>query len=196
MLPEKSCRSRSIRGGQTVVNDTRQVPAMNTRIFTLLLSLFLPGLALAQWSIVTHQAANSLVPTKIAQTTNGEGYSLEIYRDTGDAIRSRITLTPGLISLAGKSCPTYQIDTGKPRNRSLDDAPCIAQARWAEFILGQVADGKIESSVLLSMMNGINITFRFALSNGDYRETQFSLAGSKWTMQSIFGQNVTVTASK
>ena len=163
--------------------------------YLLLLLLCLPGLAWAQWTIVTHQATDTAAPTKIAQSINAAGYILEIYRDSGDTIRSRITLANGLLNLAEKTCPTYQIDTGKPRNRSINDAACIAKAHWSEFILGQVKDGKIESSILLSLMNGINISFRFALADGDYRETQFSLAGSKWTMQSAFGQNVMVTAT-
>ena len=157
--------------------------------------LLLPTLSMAQWSVVTQQTAAE-PQTKIAHSINTGGYTLDIYRDASDTIRSRLTLADGLINLAGKSCPTYQIDTGKPRNRSINDAPCIARSNWAEFIIGQVKDGKIESSLLLSLMNGINISFRFILANGDYRETQFSLAGSKWTMQSAFGQNVTVTASK
>ena len=161
----------------------------------LYLVLLLPAVAAAQWTVVTHQTAESEPQTKVAQTINDAGYTFEIYLDAGNTIRSRLTLTDGLIKLADKSCPTYQIDRGKPRNRSINDAPCISRSQWAEFILGQVKDGKIESSILLSLMNGINISFRFVLADGDYRETQFSLAGSKWTMTSIFGQNVAVTAS-
>jgi hypothetical protein len=152
--------------------------------------------ALAQWSVVTNQVSEAATQTRIARTTNTAGYILEIYRDNGDTIRSRLTLTDGLIRLADKSCPTYQIDRGPSRNRSVNDAPCISQPRWAEFILGQVKGDKIESSILLSLMNGINITYRFMLADGDYRETQFSLTGSKWTMQSAFGQNVVVTAAQ
>jgi len=168
---------------------------MSLHRYLLLPLLCLPGLAIAQWTVVNHQASDSATPTKVAQSINTAGYTLEIYRDSGDTIRSRITLTNGLLNLAEKTCPTYQIDTGKPRNRSINDAPCIAKAHWSEFILGQVKDGKIESSILLSLMNGIIISFRFTLADGDYRETQFSLAGSKWTMQSAFGQNVMVSAS-
>ena len=162
-------------------------------LYTLLL---LPAIAMAQWTVVNNQTTESGPQTRVAQTINTAGYTLEIYRDAGDTIRSRLTLTPGLLKLAEKSCPTFQIDKGKPRNRSINDAPCITRSQWAEFMLGQIKDGKIESSLLVSMMNGINISYRFMLADGDYRETQFSLVGSKWTMQSVFGQNVAVTASK
>ena len=163
--------------------------------YLLFAAVLLPTVVSAQWSVVTHQVSASEPQTKIAQTTNTEGYTLEIYRDSGDAIRSRLTLVNGLIGLADKTCPTYQIDKGQPRNRSINDAPCISSAQWAEFILGHVKDGKIESSTLHGLMIGINITFRFILANGDYRETKFSLAGSMRTLQTAFGQDIVVTAS-
>lgn len=175
----------------------RKLPLVGSGCRCLLYTvLLLPAVAAAQWNIVTHQTAESEPQTKVAQTINEAGYTLEIYRDAGDTIRSRLTLTDGLIQLTDKSCPTFQIDKGKARNRSINDAPCISRSQWAEFILGQVKNDKVESPILLSLMNGINISFRFVLANGDYRETQFSLAGSKWAMTSVFGQNVTVTASQ
>lgn len=163
--------------------------------YLLVAAVLLPATVSAQWTVVTHQVTASEPETKIAQTINPEGYTLEIYRDSGDAIRSRLTLKNGLIALADKTCPTYQIDKGQPRNRSINDAPCISSTQWAEFILGHVKDDKIESSTLHGLMIGINITFRFILANGDYRETRFSLAGSMRTMQTAFGQDIVVTAS-
>jgi len=157
--------------------------------------MLLPGVVSAQWTVVTHQLSESETQTKIAQTTNSDGYTLEIYRDKGDSIRSRLTLKNGLIALADKTCPTYQIDKGQPRNHSINDAPCISNQQWAEFILGHVKDGKIESSTLHGLMIGIAITYRFILASGDYRETKFSLAGSMRTLQTAFGQDIIVTAS-
>ena len=165
---------------------------MRHLLFALLL---LPAAASAQWTVVTHQASESGPQTKIAQTTNSDGYTLEIYRDSGDAIRSRLTLREGLTALADKTCPTYQIDKGMPRNTSINNAPCISSPEWAEFILGYVKDGKIESSALHGLMIGINITFRFMLKDGDYRETKFSLAGSMRTLQTAFGQDIIVSSS-
>lgn len=155
--------------------------------------LLLPASVSAQWTVVTHQVSDSGPPTRIAETTNSAGYSLEIYRDPGNAIRSRLTMAKGLIALADKTCPTYQIDKGLPRNSSINDAACISKPQWAEFILGHVQNGKIESAALRGLMNGINITFRFILATGDYRQTTFSLAGSMRAMQSAFGPDIKVT---
>lgn len=162
--------------------------------FLLWALLLLPAAVSAQWSVVTHQVADSGAPTRIAETTNSAGYSLEIYRDSSNAIRSRLTMAKGLIALADKSCPTYQIDKGLPRNTSINDAPCISKPQWAEFILGHVKDGKIDSDALNGLMNGINITFRFILASGDYRQTTFSLAGSMRAMTTAFGQDIVVTS--
>ena len=156
------------------------------------LVLLTPARVAAQWDVVSVAGQNNEAATVIARTVNEGGYMLEIYRDAGDAIRARITLPGDLLALAPKSCPTYQIDKGAPRNRSINDAPCISRQGWAEFILGYANNGVVESSALRGMMLGINITFRFILANGDYRETMFSLAGSMRAMQTAFGQNLTV----
>lgn len=158
--------------------------------------LFFPFVAVAQWNIVTHQETGAVGETKIARVTNTDGYSLEIYRDSADAIRSRLTMANGLLNLADKSCPTFQIDKGMPQNRSINDAPCLSSSQWAEFILGYVEDGKVESSTLLGLMNGINITFRFVLKNGDYRQTSFSLSGSMRAMQTAFGRELVISATR
>ena len=157
--------------------------------------LLLPFSSLAEWNVITHKDTDSNEETNIAYSINESGYSLEIYRDSVDAIRSRFTLTKGLLAFADKSCPTYQIDRGTPKNRSINDAPCLAGKQWAEFILGYIEVDEIASSALLSLMNGITITFRFQLANGDYRETGFSLQGSKRAMTIAFGHDIRITSS-
>ena len=149
--------------------------------------------AAADWNVVAVTGDTAQGRTTIARTTNEAGYALEIYRDTNDAIRARLSMSSSLLNLADRTCPTYQIDRGKARNRSINDAPCISQPEWAEFVLGYVDEGVVESSTLRGLMLGINITFRFVLESGDYRETVFSLSGSMRAMQTAFGQNITVT---
>ena len=70
--------------------------------------LLLPFSSLAEWNVITHKDTDSNEETNIAYSINESGYSLEIYRDSVDAIRSRFTLTKGLLVCADKSCPTYQ----------------------------------------------------------------------------------------
>lgn len=150
-----------------------------------------PGQSAAEWTVVNQQESNDATTT-IARTANADGYWLEIYRDAVGAVRSRFTLRDGLLRLAQRDCPTYQIDRGKPINRSINNATCLSNERWAEYVLGYVVDSRVESRNLLSFMNGINIYFRFRLASGDYRETQFSLLGSKRSLTAALGADVSV----
>ncbi|MGH8246962.1 MAG: hypothetical protein ACREUU_11085 [Gammaproteobacteria bacterium] len=153
------------------------------------------GWAAADWAVVS-QRENNDTTTTIARTNNPDGYSLEIYRDAVGAVRSRFTLRDGLLRLVERDCPTYQIDKGKPINRSINSAPCLSTERWSEYVLGYVVDSRVESRNLLSFMNGINIYFRFRLASGDYRETQFSLLGSKRSLSAALGADVSVSVPR
>ena len=59
-------------------------------------------------------------------------------------------------------------------------------------ILVQLNSKKVEG---LALMNGNSITFLFELSNKDYRQTSFSLQGSKRAMTTAFGEKVSVSES-
>ena len=156
--------------------------------------LSLPCSVLAEWTVETHSSdENTGITVPVAYTKNQDGYSLEIYQDSVNAVRGRFTL-PGLLRFMDKSCPTYQIDRNVPVNRSINEALCLSGGNWAEFILGYNTNQHITSPSLLSIMNGITITVRFKLENGDYRDTTFSLDGSKRAMITIFGGDVTVSA--
>ena len=173
------------------------MPSKTKTIIGIFLALaLLPLSGATQWQVISHNEVNAGVETSIAAITNADGYRLEIYRDSIGAVRSRFTLKPGLLSFAERSCPTYQIDRGLPQNRSLNQALCLSDDAWAEFILGYIKNNVIASSSMLALMNGIAITYRFKLENGDYRATTFSLYGSKRAMLSAFGGNIQVTTTQ
>ena len=155
--------------------------------------LLVPLGARAEW-ITLKDPENQDSETLVARTSNEQGYRLEIYQDSVNAVRGRFTLPAGLLKLKDKSCPTYQIDRNIPMNRSINEAFCLSRDNWSEYILGYITNQHIVSPTLLSVMNGITIVFRFQMENGDYRETQFSLAGSKRAMVTIFGEDITVSA--
>lgn len=148
--------------------------------------------ARAEWTVANLSDIDQKQETLVAYTKNDQGYTLEIYRDSVNAVRGRFTLAGGLLRFAERTCPTYQIDRGAPINRSINDATCLSSGGWAEFILGYIENNRIASSSLLSIMNGINIVFRFRLENGDYRTTGFSLDGSKRALTTVLGENVAV----
>ena len=161
-------------------------------VFTLCISLMMfPDISFAQWSTVN--SPDTASPDNIiAYSENSEGYRLEINKDIDGAIRSRFILKTGLISLSEDICPTYQIDSGMARNTSIDNTPCIFAENQSEYIIGKIINNRIDSTILVRLMNGITLTFRFRLQNGDYRETNFSLSGSKRSLTNVLGAQVTV----
>lgn len=152
-----------------------------------------PALVHAEWGVITHTDTNNDTETQVAYTRNDDGYSLEIYKDSVGAIRSRFSLSTKLDIMAKRSCPTYQIDTRLLDNRSINDAPCLTDLAWSEFIFGYTENNKVVSKKLNALMNGSTITFRFILENGSYKETKFSLSGSKKATLSALGSNITIT---
>ena len=162
-------------------------------LLLVLILLIAPFAAAAEWTIITHTDTNSETQTQVAYSLNKDGYSLEIYKDSVGAIRSRFSLNTALDMFAKRSCPTYQIDTRMIDNRSINDAPCLTDMVWSEFVLGYVHNFNVTSAKLNALMNGSIVTFRFMLENGSYMETQFSLAGSKRATLSVLGNNITIT---
>jgi len=77
-------------------------------------------------------------------------------------------------------------------NRSINDALCLLNYQWVEFVLGYIENNEIKSTALHNMMNGNKITYRFILESGGYDETEFSLSGSKRILTNILGNNLTV----
>lgn len=163
---------------------------MQKLVFILLL---IPSSVMAEWKVITHTDTNSQTSTQVAYTQNEDGYSLEIYKDSVGAIRSRFSLSTALDMFAKRSCPTYEIDSRLLDNRSVNDAPCLTELAWSEFILGYIDNNNITSGRLNALMNGGIVTFRFMLENGAYKETQFSLAGSKRATLSVLGADITIS---
>ena len=162
------------------------------RVGALLVLLSAPLVSMAQWYIVSHENLSNDKKTKVAFTENKKGYSLEIYKDVVGAVRVRFTLNSKLNLFSKDTCPTYQVDLTLIKNTSFNDAPCISKSNWSEFILGYIANKNIASLSLDALLNGNIITFRFVLDNGNYKETKFSLTGSKRAALSVIGKDIKI----
>ena len=156
----------------------------------LWLIFFAPIASYADWDIITHTNLNNALKTQVAYTENKNGYSLEIYKDTVGAVRARFTLNSSLNLISKTICPTYQVDLTLVKNTSFNDAPCISNLNWSEFILGYITNNNITSLSLDALLNGNEVIFRYVLDNGSYKETSFSLAGSKRTVLKVIGKNI------
>lgn len=167
------------------------------RILKLILycQIVVPLSVNAEWQVVTHTNIDTNTSTEVAFTDNKEGYSTEIYQDSKGAVRLRFSMNKNNNRLSPDSCPTLQIDKRKPQNRSINDAPCIIQRKWAEYILGYQIDDRINSDSLRNIMNGVEIRYRFRLQNAGYAETAFSLSGSSNALKEALGEQVEIVAS-
>ncbi len=162
--------------------------------YALLLGLlFKANSVFAVWEVMALTDAGDSSTTQVAYTENEAGYSLEIYRDDVDAIRARFSLNRKLEQLAKRHCPTFQVDSRLLDNRSINDAPCITDVGWSEFVLGYVRDNVVNSAKLNALVNGNTITFRYMLENGAYEETSFSLLGSKRSTLTVIGGDIIIS---
>jgi hypothetical protein len=163
------------------------------RILLVAALLWAPVIAGAEWRVMPHTSPDSSTSTLVAYSENKEGYSLEIYRDSNDVIRTRFAMGNNLNRLDEKNCPTFQVDNRPTQNRSINDAHCLSQPAWAEYILGYITENKVTSSSLHNLMNGNTITYRFKLKGYGYAETSFSLAGSKQTLKEALGNDLVIS---
>ena len=162
-------------------------------IIAALILLSLSAQIQAQWNVMSHTDTDSGLQTRVATIENEDGFKLEIYRDANDVIRSRFNIRNSYDLLASKHCPTFQVDDRELSNRSINDAPCLSQPRWSEYVLGYISDDNVSSLPLHNMINGNVISFRFLLRNGNYDETSFSLSGSKSIIYTSLGNDLVVT---
>ncbi len=166
-----------------------------SKIFPAVILCFIPGILQAAWMTTTNTLDGQVEQSgMVARTTNEQGYSLEIYKDARSNIRGRFSLSEGPGGLRDRVCPTYQVDNRPPDNVSVNGAPCLMGHAWAEYILGHAQEDRIVSPLLLHIMEGFTLKFRFQLANGDYRETGISLSGSKRSLTAVIGERVTVRA--
>ncbi len=166
---------------------------MRRNIFITLFLLSLSAQSQAQWEVMSHTDIDSGYQTRIATVENDDGYKLEIYRDVNDVIRLIFNIRNSYELFANKQCPTFQVDERQLSNRSINDALCISQPRWAEYVIGYITDKSVLSLSLHNLMNGNVIYFRFLMGNGNYAETSFSLSGSKTMLNAALGNDLVIS---
>ena len=171
---------------------TRNRPTTRMRHTLLSLALlFASANAMAQWQIVSNDRPP---PARLAQVANGDGDRLQVFRDASDNVRLRFRLHPGFDQLTG--CPTFQVTGKPPVHQSSDGSPCTNGDTWADFGLGRINDGQLNSLTLHRIMNGEEITLRYTLKNHRYGEARFTLKGSKQAVMDAIGQRIGVITGK
>jgi hypothetical protein len=148
--------------------------------------------AAAQWVVGSETVKEGEEPIKVAMVRNASGHALLLYQDEASMVRGLFIIRPGFDAIAESSCPTYQIDDHKPLSLILGTDSCVLEPTRAHFIVGPVADGRVRSDQLLGIMNGTTLLFRYPLASRGYRETVFTLQGSKQAVYEVIGADVKV----
>ena len=151
-----------------------------------------PALALAQWEIVTGSPLGAGGEVQIARVSNNDGDQLSVFLDADSMLRAQFEISDRLTTLDTSTCPTYLVDGGTPRVVRFGEERCMVAGSIAIFALGAVNGDAIASGTLLELMNGTSLTLRYHLGGIGYRETRFSLRGSKQALNAAIGEQVQV----
>jgi hypothetical protein len=142
--------------------------------------LLLAAPAHAQWRVAQETPSGAGKRIDIAIVENGTGHSLRLYSDDTQNVRGLFTIRGGFDTMDPGGCPTYRVDKREPKRVTFEDERCRILPKQAEFTLGKSGYGR--NRQLHRIMNGNDIVFRYRLGNGLYRETIFTLRGSKYAL--------------
>lgn len=167
---------------------------MTTRLALAAALALAAGSAAARWSVVTETFTDAAAGAGVARVENASGHSFRIYRDGGGLVRAVLGLGKRrLEGFAPDHCPTLQVDDGVPVVPPTGATSCLLDETRARFSLGRIEDGRVVvSDVLLELMNGDRLIFRYRTRVGDYRETEFTLLGSMHAVSDSLGADVRV----
>ena len=136
--------------------------------------------ALAQWRVGQDTPEGSSTRIDVAVVENDSGHVLELYRDDRYTVRGAFVIRGGFDTMDPDSCPTYRVDERTPHRVTFDGGRCQILPKEARFTLGPA--GEARNRELRRIMNGSQLVFRYRLGNGTYRETAFTLRGSKYAL--------------
>ncbi len=136
--------------------------------------------AIAQWRVAQETPAGTFNRINIAIVENDSGHSLRLFNDEARNVRATFTIRGGFDTIDPGVCPTYRVDKRKPERVTFEEGRCRVLPKQAEFTLGKTGQGR--NRKLQRIMNGGSIIFRYRLGGGNYRETRFTLRGSKYAL--------------
>lgn len=142
--------------------------------------VLLAGPAHAQWRVAQGTPSGSGKRIHIAIVENDSGHSLRLYNDETQNVRGLFTIRGGYDTMDPGGCPTYRVDKREPKRVTFDEQRCRIMIKQAEFTLGK--SGYDRNRQLNRIMNGNTLIFRYRLGSGNYRETEFTLTGSKYAL--------------
>lgn len=163
--------------------------ANGTLIAALLLPIMLVSEAFAAWSVFEPSVPGA---STIAHTENAAGQRIEVFVEENGAVVLRLELGSGFETFSRANCPTFQIDTRTPVHHYPVGDGCYMSEKLTRIELGSITEGEIDSLVLHRFMNGNNVTFRYTIENGQYRQAEFSLRSSKQSLKRAIGADTRI----
>lgn len=146
----------------------------------------------AEWRVEEGGEATASKGEDTAIVENQEGYRLEIYKDSADAIHMTFTLRNGFDIFDSGACPTFHVDDNTPLNLARHTLSCAVEGNQVRLKLGDVVDYRITSPILLQLIGGRKVLFRYQLANVGYQETFFRLKRSKQVLRKVIGKEIEV----
>jgi len=134
----------------------------------------------AQWRVTQDTPAGVDNRIDVAIIANDSGHQLRLYNDEAQNVRGIFTIRDGFDTIDPAVCPTYSVDEREPKRVTFEGEHCHILPRQTEFTLGK--SGLVANRDLRRIMNGSNIVFRYRMQRGNYRETTFTLRGSKYAV--------------
>ena len=146
----------------------------------LIAAVLLFQTAAAQWRVGQESPTGSTKRIDVAVVENESGHRLRIFSDDARNVHGIFEIGGGFDTIDPGVCPTYRVDKREPQRVAFGEGRCQILPKQAEFTLGRTYEGRNER--LRRIMNGSNIVFRYRLGRGNYRETSFTLRGSKFAL--------------
>ena len=140
----------------------------------------LAGPVFGQWRVAQETPIGIGESITVAMVENDSGSSLRLFNDETQTVRGIFTIRNGFDTIDPGVCPTYRVDDREPRRLTFEEGRCRILPRQAEFTLGKTGQGR--NRQLHRIMNGDSIAIRYRLAGGNYRETAFTLRGSKYAL--------------
>ena len=159
------------------------------RLFVLVLFLLGSAQVMAAWSV---DDPTELEGNPVAYATSATGQRAEILMGDRNTVILRLRLSAGFETFAESNCPTFQIDDRKPMHHFEVGHHCAIVAKRTTYLLGQIIDSEITSVILHRFMNGNQVTFRYTVKSGQYRQASFSLNSSKQALTRALGSDTSV----
>ena len=164
-------------------------------IATLVLLALSPLPLPAQWYTESVPVNEDGAQVNAATVTNESGHRFRVYRSGESLVRGQFTIPEGFERLSSQTCPTWHVDKRFVVSTAAV-SPCRVGDWHADFVIAAIEGNRVHSPELDRVMRGRRLVFRYRIEGAGYRETTFSLRGSRRRVQAILGERLRVVSRR